>query len=55
MGLTAVLAAALLALRWWTNWPIVLALIAVAGLPVAALLARDRYRNLGHAVIGRRC
>jgi putative membrane protein len=51
VGLAVVLLIVLLWLSWWANWPIALPVIAVAGVPLAALLARDRYRNLGHAIV----
>jgi len=51
LGITALLAGVLIVVPWWANWPIFLGLIATAGLPVAALLARDRYRNLGHSIV----
>jgi len=45
----------LLAAMWWFGpllwWVVVSSLFA---LPLAALLARDRFRNLGHAVVGDR-
>ena len=42
-----------LAVLWWLanwpSWPVVAALLLI---PVAVLLAEDRYRNLGHALTG---
>lgn len=52
LGVIGTILAVLLALNWFANWPILPALIAATGLPIAALLARDRYRNLGHAIAG---
>ena len=51
LGLAALVVVVLVVPPWLANWPIWLGVIALAGLPVAALLARDRYRNLGHTVI----
>jgi len=51
LGVSATVAVVLLALSWFAHWPILPALLAMAVLPIAALLARDRYRNLGHAII----
>ncbi|WP_435061932.1 PH domain-containing protein [Amycolatopsis thermoflava] len=43
----------LFALLWWfADWPAWLWQVALALFPVGALLAEDRYRNLGHALIG---
>ena len=47
LGLAALVVVVLVVPPWLANWPIWLGVIAIAGLPVAALLARDRYRNLG--------
>jgi len=52
LGTVALVAAALLAadlLGAWPAWPWIAAL---ALLPLAALLAADRYRSLGHALVG---
>lgn len=38
-------------LSWWPAWPWEAAVVL---LPLAALLAADRYRNLGHAIAGTR-
>ena len=52
LAVTALLVAVLWAIAWLANWPIWLTgVAAAAGLPVAALLAHDRYRNLGHAIV----
>jgi putative membrane protein len=52
LAVTALLVAMLWAITWLANWPVWLTgIAAAAGLPVAALLARDRYRNLGHAIV----
>jgi len=50
LGLTAVCVAGLWALHFLAGWPIAAAAIAVLGFPCAALLARDRYANLGHTL-----
>jgi putative membrane protein len=49
---TGVIIGALALLWWladWPSWPVLAALVLI---PVAALLAEDRYRNLGHALAG---
>jgi putative membrane protein len=46
----ALLAAALAIVHWAVGGPAWLLVVALVLLPVAALLAADRYRNLGHAV-----
>jgi putative membrane protein len=50
--LPALLLVALCALAIWTGAPQWLALPGVVAVPVAALLATDRYRSLGHALAG---
>ena len=50
----ALLVAALAVVHWTLGGPAWLPLAALALLPVAGALAADRYRNLGHAVAGRR-
>jgi putative membrane protein len=50
LGGWALLAAALAVVHWAAGGPASLLLVALVLLPVAALLAADRYRNLGHAV-----
>jgi putative membrane protein len=54
LGVWALLAVALAIGHWAIGGPWWLLLVAVVALPVAAALAADRYRNLGHAVAGRR-
>jgi putative membrane protein len=51
LGVAAVLCAALVALWFWASWPVWVAWLGVAMLPVGALLAADRYRSLGHAYV----
>ena len=51
LGVTAVLIAVLLVLSVRVGWLVVPAWSSLLALPVAALLARDRYRGLGHALI----
>jgi putative membrane protein len=46
----ALLAAALAVIRWVAGGPAWLLAVALVLLPVAAVLAADRYRSLGHAV-----
>ena len=49
---TGVVIGVLAVLWWlanWPSWPVVAALLLI---PVAVLLAEDRYRNLGHALTG---
>jgi putative membrane protein len=49
---TGVIVGVLAALWWlvhWPSWPVTVALFLI---PVAVLLAEDRYRNLGHALVG---
>ena len=50
----ALLAVALAVGRWAVGGPWWLAVLALALLPLAVALAADRYRNLGHAVVGAR-
>jgi putative membrane protein len=50
LGGWALLAAALAVVHWAAGGPASLLLVAAGLLPVAALLAADRYRSLGHAV-----
>ena len=50
LGGWALLAAALAVVHWAAGGPASLLVVALVLLPVAALLAADRYRNLGHAV-----
>jgi putative membrane protein len=50
----ALLVAALAAVHWVISGPWWLPVAALALLPIAAALAADRYRNLGHAVAGPR-
>lgn len=52
-ALTAALipVAALFALHEWARWPLAAAIGSLVLLPLAALLALDRYRSLGHAVV----
>lgn len=50
LGLTAVCVAALWVLYFLAHWPIAPAAVSLLGVPCAALLARDRYANLGHTV-----
>jgi len=54
LGLTAVPVVVLLLLSRAGHFPIALAMISLLGLPTAALLARDRYRNLGHQLVENR-
>jgi len=51
LGLAALIVVALFGLSWWTGWPPFVASVSLGLLPLAALLARDRYRNLGHSVV----
>ncbi|MFF4774749.1 PH domain-containing protein [Microtetraspora fusca] len=50
LGVNALAVLALLALWEWAGWPAWTWIAALACLPFAALLAADRYRNLGHAM-----
>jgi putative membrane protein len=43
--------AVLVALWHWASWPAWVAWVGVAMLPLAVLLAADRYRSLGHAFV----
>ena len=51
LGLTALPIVALFALAFTTYWPAAPAVVSLLALPAAALLARDRYSNLGHLVV----
>ena len=51
IGGTAVVIAALFALSRVADWFLLPAVISLLAIPLAALLAHDRYRNLGHAVV----
>jgi membrane protein YdbS with pleckstrin-like domain len=44
----------LFALSRFADWLLVPAVISLLAVPLAAMLARDRYRNLGHAVVENR-
>ncbi|GAA1788095.1 PH domain-containing protein [Planosporangium flavigriseum] len=46
--------AVLIAGWWFAGWPAWIWQVALLALPAAALLAYDRYRSLGHALIGGR-
>ncbi|TVT51878.1 PH domain-containing protein [Amycolatopsis rhizosphaerae] len=51
----AAMVTGILALLWWlAGWPAWTWQAAPALFPLGALLAEDRYRNLGHALLGRR-
>jgi len=50
LGGWALAAACLAVIHWAAGGPASVMLVALVLLPVAALLAADRYRNLGHAV-----
>jgi putative membrane protein len=52
LGAWALTAATLAVVHWPAGGPAWLLVIALVLLPVAALLAADRYRSLGHAVAG---
>lgn len=54
LGGAALIVVVLFALSHVAAWLIVPAAISLLTVPLAALLARDRYRNLGHAVIDNR-
>jgi putative membrane protein len=54
LGVAGLIVVTLFGLSWWTGWPPFAAWIPVLLLPLAALLAGDRYRNLGHAVADNR-
>jgi putative membrane protein len=54
LPLCALLVAAAAALWWWAGLPAWVWLGSLALLPCGALLAADRYRGLGHAVVGGR-
>jgi putative membrane protein len=43
--------AALWVVSWWARWPLAPAIGSLVLVPLAALVALDRYRNLGHAVV----
>lgn len=51
LGVAALIAAILLILWAFAGWPAWTAWFGVALLPLAALLAMDRYRSLGHALV----
>ncbi len=51
VGAAALLVIALFALAQLAHWLIVPAAVSVLAVPVTVLLARDRYSNLGHAVV----
>ncbi len=51
LGVAAIVAAAAVALWWFAAWPAWVAWSGVALLPLAAMLAADRYRSLGHALV----
>ena len=54
VGVAAVIVIGLFALSRFADWLVVPAAISLLTLPLAVLLARDRYSNLGHAVIDNR-
>jgi putative membrane protein len=54
LGLAGLIIVALFGLTWWTDRPPFVASISLLLLPLAALLAGDRYRNLGHALVNNR-
>lgn len=54
IGGTAVVVAAVFALSRVAEWFLLPAVISLLAIPLAALLAHDRYRNLGHAVVDNR-
>jgi putative membrane protein len=54
LTVAVVLTAALLVLTLFAGWPSSLWTLSLLTWPLAALLAEDRYRSLGHALIGRR-
>ena len=54
LGLAGLIVVALFGLTWWIDRPPFAASISLLLLPLAALLAGDRYRNLGHSVVGNR-
>ena len=54
LGLTGLIVVALFGLAWWTDRPPLAASFSLLLLPLAALLARDRYRSLGHEVVANR-
>jgi putative membrane protein len=54
LGVAGLIVVALFGLAWWTGQPPFAASVSLLLLPLAALLARDRYRSLGHAVEGNR-
>ncbi|MDQ6899277.1 MAG: PH domain-containing protein [Candidatus Dormibacteraeota bacterium] len=51
LGVSALIVAALLTLWWLAGWPSWAWEASLLLLPGAAILAADRYRNLGHAVV----
>ena len=51
IGLAVIPALVLLALAGWAHWPIAPAVTSLVLVPIAAALAVDRYRNLGHHVV----
>ena len=50
-GVAALVVIALFGLAGGPDWPPFAAAVSLLLLPLAALLARDRYRSLGHAVV----
>jgi putative membrane protein len=53
LPICALLVAAALALWWWAGLPAWVVIASLALLPLGALAAADRYRNLGHEVLDR--
>jgi putative membrane protein len=49
---TALIIGVLAALWWLANWPSWPVIVSLFLIPVAVLLAEDRYRSLGHALTG---
>jgi putative membrane protein len=54
LSVAAIVVAVLAGLTAALGWPVTVALAALPAIPVAALLAADRYRSLGHALVGGR-
>jgi putative membrane protein len=54
VGVAGLIVVALFGLAWWTGQPPFAASVSLLLLPLATWLARDRYRSLGHAVVGNR-
>jgi len=54
LGVAGLIVVALFGLAWWTGQPPFAASVSLLLLPLAAWLARDRYRSLGHAIVGNR-